>query len=1032
MKMTPGDVTINSINIQQTTHSLLRSIIPSILMLLIGTAALFPSQAIAQNREYVLETFGTRNGLLSPKIYTLTQTTDHRLWIGSELGVSIFDGYAFKNIQYSSSNTAIGRILAIAEDSSGAVWLGGDKGLFVYMNDSIIQIQFYKRPPLAIETLLTDKRGNLWVGELNFLHKLMTSQIDSVHRHNYRNIRTMPFAGLKERAYSLATDPGGNIYMGSHGGVFVFPEGKENFSIYWNNPDPYNYVNGVAALNPDSIYFNTHDGNTSRLIKRKFFSYSQPDMAGRFLFTHNKNSYTVTTREISHVGSVLTPIVSFEGITNHAHVALIDVEENIWIGTWEGLQKFRRTAFARYDHASKEHEEVFSLLETLDGELLFGSNRGLVLKSENDSIKPHSTLPPLFERAEVLTMQQSADGAIWAGSGYQGISRFDGKVLQSFAENSSPFLLDNNCEALYPLANGKFFACTEVGVTLIDPLSSSPMSAHYNFKKSYSRYPELFGCYETSPGQYWFYGSQGLYQLRDTFLFEDSIIGMPVKSLYINRIIADRKGNTWIATQGMGLLKCRFENGRFRLVKKFDKTIGLPSDNSLSVLADKNDDIWLGDYMSISRISERSSRDEIVTFNEQDGLLSTYYQTLKLEQTRNGTVWGLTTMGVFSFHPDSINNNRLAPILRFESVTASGTEPAANILNPTKRDLSYDQNSIRFEYTAISLSDPFKIKYAYRLKEADSNWTFTNERTLNFSSLAPGTYTFQLKASNNSNVWTDAPLEYSFTIQPPFWKSVWFRLVGAAAIASGVLLLFKRRIRLVRDKAAIRQQMTELEGKALRAQMNPHFIFNSLNAIQKLIVVEDMEASYNYLSKFSKLLRLVLDNSDKNLISLSQELEMNKLYLELESLRFKKSFSYTIDLNQQTDPEIILIPSLLLQPFIENAIWHGLMHKEDDKKLLIHFSEKDGHLITIIEDNGIGRERSALIKAQKLGAQYFNSKGTQLSEQRIKLLNTNDGRIAKVEFVDLKNHEQNSCGTRVIIQIPLQKSRMYDKDIAGR
>jgi sensor histidine kinase YesM len=168
----------------------------------------------------------------------------------------------------------------------------------------------------------------------------------------------------------------------------------------------------------------------------------------------------------------------------------------------------------------------------------------------------------------------------------------------------------------------------------------------------------------------------------------------------------------------------------------------------------------------------------------------------------------------------------------------------------------------------------------------------------------------------------------------------------------------------------------------------------------------------------------VLDNSDKNYISLSQELEMNKLYLELESLRFKNSFQYTIELNQQTDPDIILIPSLLLQPFIENAIWHGLMHREGEKILHIRFSENNECLTCTIEDNGIGREKSAAIKAQKLGAQYFKSKGTNLSEQRIHLLNTLGNETAKVEFFDLRDNEQEPCGTRVVIQIPLQKSNL--------
>ena len=143
----------------------------------------------------------------------------------------------------------------------------------------------------------------------------------------------------------------------------------------------------------------------------------------------------------------------------------------------------------------------------------------------------------------------------------------------------------------------------------------------------------------------------------------------------------------------------------------------------------------------------------------------------------------------------------------------------------------------------------------------------------------------------------------------------------------------------LKAKASIKQQMAELEGKAIRAQMNPHFIFNSLNAIQESIVTEKIDAAYDYLSRFSKLLRMVLDNSDKNLIPLSSELETIRLYLSLEALRFSQSFSYTIENNDKLDKEDIYIPSLLLQPFVENAIWHGLINKEGEKLLQIRFSE---------------------------------------------------------------------------------------------
>jgi LytS/YehU family sensor histidine kinase len=234
-----------------------------------------------------------------------------------------------------------------------------------------------------------------------------------------------------------------------------------------------------------------------------------------------------------------------------------------------------------------------------------------------------------------------------------------------------------------------------------------------------------------------------------------------------------------------------------------------------------------------------------------------------------------------------------------------------------------------------------------------------------------------------------------------------------------IYLLFRRRISAIKTKAAIRQQMAELEAKAIRAQMNPHFIFNSLNAIQESIVLHDYDTSYQYLSKFSKLLRLVLNNSEKNVIPLADEIEMNRLYLELESLRFKHSFCYSIKVDEAIDVELIRFPSLMLQPFIENAIWHGLMHKDGEKILSIVFRQKGAELECVIEDNGIGRGKAAAIKEQKLGSHHFESKGTDLARQRIQLLQASGAMSANLDIEDLVNKNGEAIGTRVIIRIPM-------------
>ncbi|MBC7872737.1 MAG: histidine kinase [Ferruginibacter sp.] len=968
----------------------------------------------SQSPNYQLETFGTRNGLLSSKIHALAQTSDRRLWVGVESGVSVFDGYSFTNYQYTSANETIGRVLCITEDSMKGVWIGGDKGLFYFNGDSIQKIELQNKTLLAVEALLTDIQGNIWVGDINALYKLRVQLVHQVHTDQLTTIPLYPFASFNKRVYGLTADNEHNIYVGSYDGVFKIPFNADRYEKFWANPDPYLFVRSVAAVSPDSIFWNCLDGHPAQMILGKVSSTYTEDFIGRTVFRYRESVFALTTSGVGIVkNGIVEPLVSLKGVTNNAVAALVDAEENIWVGSWEGLQKFRKIPFRQYVLQHDSHTETFSFLERKNGDLLFGSNRGIIFTKDKETLLPDKKIPTLFPHAEVMCMYEDNTGGLWAGSGYQGISRFKNNKLTNWVDTG--FLTDNNCEALFPSTDGKLFACTENGVTVIDPMATFPMTAHYPFQKKYSRPPELLGCFKTSNSGYWFYGSQGLYTLSNGQLVDDSIWNMPVKNLYISKIIDDKKGNVWIATQGKGMLQCHYENGKLVLQKQYDQRNGLPSDIALSVLADKNDNIWWGDYMSLSVLINPGRNEQLITFNEKDGLLSSYYQSLKLEQQQDGTIWGLTSMGVISFHPDHIGLNSLPPVLLINSVAVSrDSKNFSTVLSP---QFSYKQNSLQFRFTAICLTDPFKVRYAYRVKELDSNWTYTANRVIDLNFLQPGSYTFELKASNNNNVWVASPLQYKFIIRPPFWQTWWFRIMALLTVATFIYFIFRRRVRDVRSKAAVKQQLAELEAKAIRAQMNPHFIFNSLNAIQECIVTEKVDAAYDYLSRFSRLLRLVLDNSDKNFIPLSAELETIRLYLSLESLRFSQSFAYTIEADEKLEKEDIYIPSLLLQPFVENAIWHGLINKEGEKKLWLQFSEKEGKLECVIEDNGVGRAKAAEIKKGKLGAGKLESKGTKLALQRIAILNQQNPGSATIETKDLFDGMGNAAGTRVVITL---------------
>jgi len=218
-----------------------------------------------------------------------------------------------------------------------------------------------------------------------------------------------------------------------------------------------------------------------------------------------------------------------------------------------------------------------------------------------------------------------------------------------------------------------------------------------------------------------------------------------------------------------------------------------------------------------------------------------------------------------------------------------------------------------------------------------------------------------------------------------------------------------------KTKSELQHQASELEMQALRAQMNPHFIFNCLSSINRFILKTDTEAASNYLTKFSRLIRMVLNNSKKAFISLEDELEMLCLYLDMEKLRFKDSFDYRITFINSIDTGNVFVPPLLLQPFAENAIWHGLMHREGQGLLEIELSMDNKILTCVITDNGVGRNKASEIKSKSIEKQ--KSMGLQITKERLALHNKNHDAQTFFNIEDLTDNEGKSAGTRVVLKM---------------
>jgi LytS/YehU family sensor histidine kinase len=282
---------------------------------------------------------------------------------------------------------------------------------------------------------------------------------------------------------------------------------------------------------------------------------------------------------------------------------------------------------------------------------------------------------------------------------------------------------------------------------------------------------------------------------------------------------------------------------------------------------------------------------------------------------------------------------------------------------------------------------------------------------VNFLNLPPGNYSFSLKAVNSAGIWSDETT-IRFTIRRAWWQTWWFRILALAAIATIVFLLIKRRISGIRHVAEMRQKIAETEMMALRAQMNPHFIFNCINSIDALILSNDKYHATMYLNKFAKLLRNVLDSSRQTTVPLSKDIETLQLYIDLEQMRDENKFVAHISTDADLLQDNYKVPPLIIQPYVENAILHGLKHRKDNKgQLVITVSKQEDYIRYIIEDNGVGRNAS--INGARKDASY----GMQMSQDRVKFFNNEEN--ASVAVMDLQQDGQ-SAGTRVQVLLKIQ------------
>ena len=489
--------------------------------------------------------------------------------------------------------------------------------------------------------------------------------------------------------------------------------------------------------------------------------------------------------------------------------------------------------------------------------------------------------------------------------------------------------------------------------------------------------------------------------------------------LYFNPrdLVDDGNGNIWIASQN-GVVRYNIQHDT---VYVYTTAQGLANNFTYALCADQRKRVWVASLGGIDWYDAKRNVFKNVLLSASSTYMDSYGSAV---ETKDGIIFFVAGNKLYRINPDKYFATPSLPYqLALNEVQVNGETIDHADVGQLKK-LSHNQNRLLFRFGLLNFTQQGDVKYHYYLEGIDKRWIENADRSVvSYNALPPGRFIFHSKATDASGNLIGKEQAISFRIWAPFWKTNWFMLLALAVIVLVMYGLYSYRQRKQREKELQKMLMAESKFMNLRLQMNPHFLFNSLNSIQHLIVTRQHGKAYQYLTVFSHLLRSILQYAEKDFITLDTELHMLKMYLDLEAMRFKDSFHYEIIVDESIDQEEVMVPSLLLQPFVENAIWHGLLNKEGDKRLTITFRGGDTCLTCTVSDNGIGREKAAEFKKQQVDP-FHESKGIRIVKERLVLLEQRTGKQSDIKVMDLYHDTDpvQSAGTMVEIIIPFYYS----------
>jgi ligand-binding sensor domain-containing protein len=947
------------------------------------------------SQEYSYTHYDIAQGLAGSRVYCITQDKYGFIWVGTETGVCRFDGSHFSNYTTKDGLPDL-EVLQIYADRRGRIWMAPFRKSVCYYFDGKIYTQ-QNDPQLArirlnqnIESFAEDEAGNILMQERTALHLLAAngSVID------YDSLDGMPVrqclkVGTSASGQFLA-EVGSRLIEFSAAGVLW----RRRIDFPFDNPND-------IALSPHYLVYKSTKGQYSIYACRA----DSAPVNIRFDSIHD-----------SHVSfSILGDSLVYSNETGGSF------EYNLHSGK---SRRFLPGIMVSRTFVDRTGNTWFTTM---------GS--GLYRLNTNDIQTVH-LMPDIGERSGVATIAKLGR-ELWVGDDHQELYIFSlpGHVLKA----QHPFFYNTIHRIFFVDSVGanRILACSEYGITegtrgwkMGREIARSIKSAiRIDSRRLLAGGSWGAGIFDMVDFRF----TDTLWRERCTTVFyhKDTVYLGTLNGLYrligkqppvflgdkipflrrrISSIAEASDGVLWIASyDDAGIIG--YKDGR--PVATLGQQQGLTSDICRTLLADGNV-LWVGTDKGLNRVELDKPGYSVTPYTLKDGLSSDLINSLYVDGT---TIYAGTDNGLSFFDKERPAGSEPC-LLYLLSLNNSGLE---RIRDTANLEVPYTDKRVRFEFVALSYRSAGEVTYRYRMIGLDTVWRETRENAVEYPELPLGKYEWQLMAINrfgNRSRMLTVPLK----VGTYFWKRTWV-LVAVwllSVLASwGAVFQWARWLRR-RQKAReiLQQRMNELESTALKSQMNPHFIFNCLNSIQQSIFSGDVTSANRYIAGLAGLIRMTLNNSSKAFVRMQEEVEYLSSYLELEKMRFKNRIDYDVSVDESVNGSAVLMPPMLIQPYVENGLHHGLQHKKEGTgRISVCFQQKDGSLVVTVEDNGVGRGGAPGKSGRE--RQVHSPRGMSLTEDRIAILNKLYIDKARLQITDLMDVGGRPAGTRVEIWLPL-------------